>query len=86
MIDDPGTPEQILSDLKANLDTLDTWMSNARTLFHSTRTRDGTTVLDFATVGYAGTDLTGLEVSGVTSPQGLRLVADRNRNGVRDTS
>lgn len=91
IIDDPGAPEEILPQLRENLRTLEAWMADATTRFHAAPAGDGTLVLDLAAAGYAGSDLTGLRLPGADLPAAEstdrpRLVADRNRNGVRDAS
>ncbi len=83
LVSPPGTPEDIIETLRANVNTLETWTSDARIRFRSQARPDSLHVIDFETIGFAGSDLRALTLSGAgTAP--ARLFADHNQNGVRD--
>ena len=74
-----GHPDEIHRLLQGNAQLLRGWLADAKVAFGA----GATGVLDFETRGFAGAELTGLEVSGAGAAA-LTLRADRNRNGVLD--
>jgi hypothetical protein len=87
LVSDPGTPEEILGQLRRNLATLADWVADSRIRYAITPGLEGELVLDFETAGFAGTHLQGLrfeDPDGDTA--GLRLHADTNRNGRLDSA
>jgi len=74
-----GNPGEVHRLLQENTGVLRDWLGDARVAY------TGTSVLDFETRGYAGAELSGLEVGGGGSGARLSLRMDRNRNGVLDS-
>lgn len=73
-----GHPDEIRQVLTRNARVLRGWLADTKVAFA------GGGVLDFETRGFAGAELTALEVNGAARSASLTLRADRNRNGVLD--
>lgn len=80
LISPPGDPAEIRRTLAGNLETLDAWAADAAVGYRATRSA-GAWLLDFETRGFAGADLTAVEVRG-GDPAALRLIEDRDLDGV----
>ncbi len=88
LISSVGTPDEVLTQLAANLATLDRWIADSRARVVSTPADADLLVIDVETAGYAGVELTGVHLTaGGRSPGrtgAIRLHADRDLNGVLD--
>lgn len=86
IVPDVGSPDEVLSQLRRNLEILRSWMADARIAYNA-QPRPGEFILDFETRGYAGLDLTAFDITGShVGLETLQLWADRNRNGRLDPS
>lgn len=83
LIPDIGDSAGALAILRANAQELLRWMDDA-TVAAASGSDGGLTVLDLETRGYAGADLTALDLSSRTTSAAVHL--DRNQNGVLDPS
>jgi hypothetical protein len=84
VISDVGKPADVATPLRRNAQLLRKWIQDARIAFYAGAV-DNTVVLDLESRGYTGTDLLALEVSlAPSAASGLRMFADRNRNGELD--
>ncbi len=83
-----GEPAEVLRALAANIATLETWLADSRARVAASPVTDDLVVIDVETAGYAGLELTGLQIDGAgeTAAGAWRLRADRDRNGVPDAS
>ncbi|MGH7541584.1 MAG: CotH kinase family protein, partial [Gemmatimonadota bacterium] len=61
LVSDPGDPEAILRQLRANLATLDEWIGDAGIRFAAAEGAGGT-IVDFETTGWTGADLIALRL------------------------
>jgi hypothetical protein len=78
-ISDPGSPEEVLAQLRDNLDVLEERLADAGVKFVAGSAGDGTMILDFETAGWAGSELLELRLpDGAGEP---RLIADRDLDG-----
>ncbi len=76
-----GDPEEVLTQLAANIETLNGWIVDAPVRFHAGLAEPGVLVLDFETLGYAGADLISLDFEGAGSGGDLRITADTDLDG-----
>jgi hypothetical protein len=85
LVSDPGTPEEILDQVRRNLATLADWVADSRIRYAVAPGPDGELILDLETAGFGGTDLQALRfVDSQADGAGFRLYADTNRNGRLD--
>ena len=82
-----GVPDHLLRILRNNLRLLNRWFGDSVVAFHAEPQPANGMILDFEARGYAGSDLRAIVVDGnVKAVQSVRLLADRNRNGILDAS
>ncbi|HEY7320981.1 MAG TPA: right-handed parallel beta-helix repeat-containing protein [Candidatus Binatia bacterium] len=82
-----GMPNRLLNGLRNNIRLLNQWLGDSVVAFHAEPQLANEMILDFEARGYAGSDLLNIIVDGnMKSVQSVRLVADRNRNGILDAS
>ena len=82
-----GQADDVLHVLRSNIRLLNDWFNDSVVAFHAeTQTSNGI-ILDFEARGYAGSDLNAIAIEGdIKTAQSMRLVADRNLNGILDPS
>jgi parallel beta-helix repeat protein len=80
-----GAPEHVVYGLRSNVRFLKDWFTDSVVGFHAAPYEKSGMMLDFEARGYAGSDLHAILVEGdLKGTQPIRLIADRNRNGILD--
>ena len=81
----PGDPEHVKYGLRSNVRFLKEWLKDSVMAFHAALHERNGMMLDLEARGYTGSDLRAILVAGdVKGAQAVRLIADRNRNGILD--
>ncbi|MDH3444200.1 MAG: right-handed parallel beta-helix repeat-containing protein [Deltaproteobacteria bacterium] len=82
-----GIPDHVLSGLRRNVRLLSDWISSSVIAFNFETYPENGIIMDFEARGYAGSDLHDLVIEGdIRRGKSVRLMADRNRNGILDAS
>ncbi len=81
LIPDPGDPDEAVAKLRGNAAELTRWLDDAVVAVATGAAPGGVTVLDAELRGYAGVDLTAIELPGSGAPA---VFLDRNGDGLLD--
>ena len=87
VVSDVGTPSETLGLLRKNLDTLKRWLGDSTFACYWAWQSATQAVVDIESRGRVGGQLRAIELDGpLRRSESIRILADRNRNGVADTT
>jgi parallel beta-helix repeat protein len=87
LISDVGSPEEILSLLKNNVNLLKEWINDSKIAMSVQNNAANSIIVDFEARGYVGSNIHDIEIRGnLEGLEMVKLVADRNLNGMLDES
>ena len=85
VVSDVGTPDEALAILRKNVNLLTQWLTDCTFAYHSVWHSSTEAILDIESRGRIGGDLQAVELEGTPQTSApIQIVADRNRNGIRD--